>query len=517
MTVALLAVDSFVHAQGQPQAPQPLAQRAPDALERVTWRTRTLVGDDRLTKWKFAVPADGVGVPTFLEAVVRADAAIVDFVEGSSTQQVSPDIPKNLDWNLTLQEIAAIRGRMGTIRMLAYRVDNFPRDAAGQRKLFEFARAMGATLLVTNAKLELTAPAKLADEFEINVAAFGPGVQEAKLVEQMKAENFSKRVGVGIDTGAWAADGVSPREGIAGVKDRLMYLRLRDAARAAAGRGAGGRNTFLGRGAGNLRELFNELNRLNVRPLALTLDTSGVVNAPGDLFASVDAFETVVQPAYGANFTAFSKTRPIRWDLVTPARGETLSPAEIAKRSEEVRQKIDAAIPRQAYATPKKRRKLLVIESLHGMSHNTIPHTNVMVERMGKITGAWETEFSNDLDNLKYPKIKEYDGVFLNSIVGEFAPDPAVRDGLARFVKEGGGLAAMHGTPWASRNWDEFAEMIGAQSAPHRIEQGVMKVYDRASPIMKPFQEKDLNFKEEYYRFETRGRDVCAGTRCACC
>lgn len=506
LTVALLAVDAFVHAQGQPQAPQPLAQRAPDALERVTWRTRTLVGDDRLTKWKFAVPADGVGVPTFLEAVVRADAAIVDFVEGSSTQQVSPDIPKNLDWNLTLQEIAAIRGRMGTIRMLAYRVDNFPRDAAGQRKLFEFARAMGATLLVTNAKLELTAPAKLADEFEINVAAFGPGVQEAKLVEQMKAENFSKRVGVGIDTGAWAADGVSPREGIAGVKDRLMYLRLRDANRAAAGRGAGGRNTFLGRGAGNLRELFNELNRLNVRPLALTLDTSGVVNAPGDLFASVDAFETVVQPAYGANFTAFSKTRPIRWDLVTPARGETLSPAEIAKRSEEVRQKIDAAIPRQAYATPKKRRKMLVVESLHGMSHNTIPHTNVMVERMGKITGAWETEFSNDLDNLKYPKIKQYDGVLLNDIVGEFAAEPAVRDGLARFVKEGGGLAGIHGTPWASRNWDEFAEMIGAQSAPHRIEQGIMKVYDRASPIMKPFQEKDLNFKEEYYRFQTEGQ-----------
>ena len=485
----------------QTQGPQPLAQRAPDALERVTWRTRTLVGDDRLTRWKFAVPADSVGVPTFLDAVIRADAAIVDYVEGVSTQRVSADVQKNLDWNLTAAEIASLRGRMGTVRMLTYRVDNFPRDAAGQRKLFEFAKAMGATLLVTNAKLELTAPAKLADEFEINVVAFGPGIQEAKLVEQMKAENLSKRVGVGIDTGDWAADGVSPREGVASVKDRLLYLRVRDRPR-----GTTARNTLLGRGGGNLVELFNELNRLNVRPLALTLDTSGVVNAPGDLFAAIDAFETVVQPAYGANFTAFSKTRPIRWDLVTPARGETLSPAEIAKRSEEVRQKIDAAIPRQAYATPKKRRKMLVVESLHGMSHNTIPHTNVMVEQMGKITGAWETEFSNDLDNLKYPKIKQYDGVFLNDIVGEFAAEPAVREGLARFVKEGGGLAGIHGTPWASRNWDEFAEMIGAQSAPHRIEQGIMKVYDRSSPIMKPFQEKDLNFKEEYYRFQTEGQ-----------
>jgi hypothetical protein len=39
------------------------------------------------------------------------------------------------------------------------------------------------------------------------------------------------------------------------------------------------------------------------------------------------------------------------------------------------------------------------------MSHNTIPHTNVMLEEIGRITGAWEAEFNNDLDNLKYPKI----------------------------------------------------------------------------------------------------------------
>jgi len=501
VTAALLAVDSFVHAQSQPPAPQPLAQRAPDALERVTWRTRTLVGDDRLTRWKFAVPSDGVGVPTFLEAVVRADAAVVDFVEGTSTQKVSPDVQKPLDWNLAPQDIAALRGRMGTIRMLAYRVENFPQDAAGRRKLFEFAKAMSVETLVTSAKVEPSSVAALADEFGVNVAVLA--VQNAKPTALLAAlQPSSTRVGLGVDTGLWAAEGVSARDGLALVKDRLLYLRLRDSASAKAT----ARNTLLGRGAGNLVELFNELNRLNVRPLTLTLDTSGVVNAPGDLFAAIDAFETVVQPAYGANFTAFSKTRPIRWDLVTPARGETLSPAEIAKRSEGVRQKIEAAIPRQAYATPKKRRKMLVVESLHGMSHNTIPHTNVMVERMGKITGAWETEFSNDLDNLKYPKIKQYDGVFLNDIVGEFAAEPAVRDGLARFVREGGGMAGIHGTPWASRNWDEFAEMIGAQSAPHRIEQGIMKVYDRASPIMKPFQEKDLNFKEEYYRFQTEGQ-----------
>jgi hypothetical protein len=37
-------------------------------------------------------------------------------------------------------------------------------------------------------------------------------------------------------------------------------------------------------------------------------------------------------------------------------------------------------------------------------------------------------------------------------------------------VNEGGGIGGIHGSPWASRNWDEFAEMIGAQDAPHQIE-----------------------------------------------
>ena len=34
----------------------------------------------------------------------------------------------------------------------------------------------------------------------------------------------------------------------------------------------------------------------------MTLDTTGVVKAPGDLFKAVDAFEAVVQPAYGDQF-----------------------------------------------------------------------------------------------------------------------------------------------------------------------------------------------------------------------
>ena len=122
-----------------------------------------------------------------------------------------------------------------------------------------------------------------------------------------------------------------------------------------------------------------------------------MVNAPADLFRALDAFEGAVQPAYGVYFTELSPA-PVRRDSFRPGRGEQLSAAEIQRRSDEVRQKIEAAIPRQAYAKPKKPRRLLVIDAcLAGMSHDTIPLVNVMLESMGKITGAWETELNNDL------------------------------------------------------------------------------------------------------------------------
>jgi type 1 glutamine amidotransferase/sugar phosphate isomerase/epimerase len=492
ITVAALFAALMATLAAQQQ--QDAFPRASDAMERVTWRTRTLVANDRLTNWDFGIPGNGL---TFLESVVRADAALVPFVEVSSTQKVSPQVQKNLDYNLTAAEVAAAMAAIGgTVRVSAYRVDSLPADAAIRRRVFGLAKAIGATTVVVPGSTPSAGLDALAEEFTVNVALMDSSAETLKAME-----GRSRRLGVGIDTGAWAQDAVSVRDAVARVRDRVRYVQLRDR----SARGASARNVLPGRGVGNLGEFFGELQRHDVRGIALTLDTTGIVKVPADLFAAVAAFEAAVQPAYATNFIDFSKSRPIRFDLVTPSRGETLSPAEIERRAADTRQKIDAAIPSKPYATPKARRTLLVIESLEGMSHNTIPHTNVMIQRMGDKTGAWTTVFSNDLTNLRYPKVKEYDAIFLNSIVGEFLPDPTLRQDLVRYVNEGGGIGGIHGTPWASRNWDEFAEMIGAQSAPHRIENGILKVYDKDNPIVRPFNYEDLAFREEYYRFEHEG------------
>jgi type 1 glutamine amidotransferase len=511
ITIAVLfaaCITTLVAQQNQ----APAFPRAADALERVTWRTRTLVANDRLTNWDLAIPGMGL---TFLESVVRADAALVPFVEASSTQRVSQQVQKNLDYNLTAAEVAAVRAGMGqNVRVGAYRVDNLSADAATRRRVFELAQDLGATTIVVPGNTDVAGLDTLAEEFRVTVAVLSSSAETMKAME-----GRSRRLGVGIDTGQWAQDGTNVREGIGRVKDRLLYVLVRDR----SARGANAQNVAPGKGVANLREFFAELERQDDRqistrlggdgspvvttrvPIAMTIDTTGVVKAPADLFTAVAAFEDVVQIAYATNFNEYSRTRPIRFDVVTPSRGETLAPAEIERRAADTRARIDAAISNKPFATPRRPRKLLVIESLEGMSHNTIPHTNVMIQRMGEKTGAWTTVFSNDLSNLRYPKVKEYDAIFLNSIVGEFLPDPALRADLVRYVNEGGGVGGIHGTPWASRNWDEFAEMIGAQNAPHRIESGIIRLYDKSSPLVGPFNNEDLPHREEYYRFEHEG------------
>ena len=225
-----------------------------------------------------------------------------------------------------------------------------------------------------------------------------------------------------------------------------------------------------------------------------------------------------MQPAYAANFLEFSRTRPIRFDVATPSRGETLAPAEIERPRGEIRARRSTRRFRTSrIAAPKKARKLLVIESLEGMSHNTIPQTNVMIQRMGEKTGAWTTVFSNDLEQ---PSLSKGQGVRRDLPEQHRRRVPA-GSGAAR----GPGALRQRGRRHRRYSWHTMGvaqlgrvcrdDRRAERSAPHRkrrhegVRQGQS---DRAA-----VQLRGLPFREEYYRFEMRATGGCAGTKCACC
>jgi type 1 glutamine amidotransferase len=203
---------------------------------------------------------------------------------------------------------------------------------------------------------------------------------------------------------------------------------------------------------------------------------------------NLTAFERVMWPAMAER---------VRQMLHSP-EGKIRGPDRLKP---EERQAIEAAAPRQAIVKPKKARRLLVTDIQMYSGHSTIPHGNLLLELMARNTGAFEAVFSNDLNLLKYPKIKEFDAVYLNNVCGMVHNDPEVREGILRFVREGGGIGGHHAVTFANNNWPEFAEMMGGWAGAHHVEKQMIKVDDPNSPLTRAFGSASFEHTDEFYQF----------------
>src|SRR5580700_7798420 len=120
--------------------------------------------------------ASAFGPVSFSEAAAKADALGTGFLEASSSQKVSPEIPKNLDHNLSPAELTAVKNRLDELRLrlVAYRAGAIPADESSRRRLFAFAKALDIETIVTSAApASLPGLDKLAGEFGVNVAFEG--------------------------------------------------------------------------------------------------------------------------------------------------------------------------------------------------------------------------------------------------------------------------------------------------------------------------------------------------------
>jgi type 1 glutamine amidotransferase len=477
------------------------AAQAPDrgGPPSVSKRGDTQIGSsaENLLGWRLGFSAGAFGPISFSEAAAKADALGTGFLEASSSQQVSPELTKALDYHLTPDEVTAVKNRLAELRLrlVAYRVDEIPADESSLRQLFAFANALNIETIVTSAApANLSGLDNLAREFGVNVAF--EASDQKNLVSSL--DGLSSRIGLSVDTAAWAKAGIKPADGLRLVNDRLLILALPAAAA----------------GTDHLLLELAELNpppppppatcgdcpgpRVPVRPLFVTIGASS---------AAAEAFEKAARRAEGYQVVQISKKTPI-------SDGRPGSPSAGSPNIYDGgipvldRWMIRDAAPRQALAKPKKARKLLVIDLCPqgGFYHRTLPYANFALELMAKNTGAFEPIFDNDLDNLKYPKIKEYDAVFLNSVVGPVFSDPDVINGLIRFVREGGGVAAIHGSTFASPDVPEYGELLGATSAPHRaFESAMLKIDDPNSPLTQQFEGHDIAYVDELYHFPPSG------------
>ncbi|HUZ05333.1 MAG TPA: hypothetical protein VMU62_08240, partial [Acidobacteriaceae bacterium] len=294
-----------------------------------------------LLGWRLGVRTNAFGPLTFFEAAAKADAAGLAAVEGVSSQQVSKEIPKKLDYNLTPNEIVKVKDRLDELRlqMPAYYVDVLPADVESRRKIFEFAKKLGAGMVVVPAE-----PASfedldnLASETGMNVAVRTSNPQAAASA----LKGLSSHIGLSVDLAVWQKSGMNPVVGLDQLKGRLLAADLHDI-------------------PGSM-QFLHELSRLQPpsiqanwpptrdggakrspgKPIFLALDP-----ANGDLSQAADAYDKAVVPALAYRIDTLSQMQTISSPDAVP---------------EDVRAKIDAAIPRKALVQPAKPRKLLVMD-----------------------------------------------------------------------------------------------------------------------------------------------------------
>jgi hypothetical protein len=178
--------------------------------------------------------------------------------------------------------------------------------------------------------------------------------------------------------------------------------------------------------------------------------------------------------------------------------------AEPKPITDEVIQKVTAAMPATAPAKPAQPRKLLVFTLAKGSKHGSIPLAAKTFEIMGQKTGAWAATCSDDPAMFKPESLAKFDAVMMDNTTGDLFADENLKKSFVDFVKGGKGLAGCHAATDCFYKWPEYGDMMGGYFAGHlpgKIMISV-KLDDPASPINAAFGGKGFEIGDEIYMFK---------------
>lgn len=138
--------------------------------------------------------------------------------------------------NADADAIAATRKKLADrgLSISAHGVNGFGKDAAANRKIFEFAKAVGITIITADpAPDSFESLDELVKEFDIRIAIHnhGPRHRYNKALDVLAAvEKYDKRIGACADLGHYLRSGERPVDVIRVLEGRLYGIHLKDVA-----------------------------------------------------------------------------------------------------------------------------------------------------------------------------------------------------------------------------------------------------------------------------------------------
>jgi hypothetical protein len=167
--------------------------------------------------------------------------------------------------------------------------------------------------------------------------------------------------------------------------------------------------------------------------------------------------------------------------------------------------RIEAALPAEATARPQKPRRILVFWRCEGFFHGAgIINGNQAVELMGRKTGAYTADFSNDYAVFDAARLAKYDAVLLNNTTHLKLSDGAKKT-LLDFVRGGKAIIGIHAATDNFNDWPEGARMMGGLFSGHPWGGGgtwAVKLDEPGHALNKAFGGKGFKIKDEIYQFK---------------
>jgi type 1 glutamine amidotransferase len=169
---------------------------------------------------------------------------------------------------------------------------------------------------------------------------------------------------------------------------------------------------------------------------------------------------------------------------------------------------------------PARKRLLAWADTRNGQAqHASVGHALAVIERLGYDSGQWDTFIRTDSHIIAGrplktdgspasggPSLSNVDAIFFMGH-REVPLDPAQRDELLAFVRDGKGFVAAHTALTAFASWPEFLDLIGARFDGHPVSGAGTVINERPDfPATRHFA-PSFPFADEFYLPSEYSRD----------
>ena len=199
-----------------------------------------------------------------IEKTAAAGAKVIEFYPGQRLSKEEPTL--SISHDASEEVIQKVKDKLAKHGVIAvnYGVVGIPKEEAGARKIFEFAKKMGMYGVTTESVDALDTIEKLVKEFDITCAIHNHPRQPNNPNYKVWDPNYvlsvvkdrDRRIGSCADTGHWLTSGIDPLEAVKILKGRVISSHMKDR----NVRGSQGHHDVpFGAGVANLPAVLDEL------------------------------------------------------------------------------------------------------------------------------------------------------------------------------------------------------------------------------------------------------------------